>query len=58
MHCWTDWRPRREVDAATKEAEARQLQEEARRQHEVATLAVKRAHALKAEVDQLSSPRG
>ena len=46
------------MDAATKEAEARQLQEEARRQHEVATLAVKRAHAFKAEVDQLSSPRG
>jgi hypothetical protein len=43
------------VDAATKEAEARQLQEEARRQQEVATLAVKRADALKAEVDQLSS---
>jgi hypothetical protein len=44
-----------EGDAASKEAESRHLQEEASRQHGIATEATKRAHAFKAEVDRLAS---
>jgi hypothetical protein len=44
-----------EGDAATKEAEARHLHEEAGRQHGITTQATKHAHSFKAEVDRLAS---
>jgi chromosome segregation ATPase len=44
-----------EVDAVTKEAEARHHQDQAGRQQEMATQAVKRAHDFKAEVERLAA---